>query len=263
MLAVFDIGNTFVGVGVFQGERLQASFRLASDVRRPAEEYAFLLDGLLAQQGVHRADADGVALASVVPPLTERFEQLSERLFGRKPLVIGAGARTGVHVATHNPREVGTDRILNAAAAFHLYGGPLIVLDFGTATAFDVVAADGAYLGTAMAPGLALSAEALFQAASRLHRVDLAPPRGVVGKDSAAALQSGIIFGHAAMVEGMVARIRSETGVASKVIATGELADLVAAETAVVDHVEPHLSLIGLRLMWERNAAAVPSERVP
>ena len=256
MLAVFDIGNAFVGAGVFQDDRLRAAFRLATDVRRPAEEYAFLVSGLLAQEGIQREDVDGVAIASVVPPLTERFEELSQKLFGRKPLVVGAGTRTGVHVATHNPREVGGDRILNAAAAFHLYGGPLIVLDFGTATAFDVVATDGAYLGTAMAPGLALSAEALFQAASRLHRVDLTPPRSVVGKDSASALQSGIILGHTAMVEGMVARIRAETGVASKVIATGELAPLVAAETTVIDHIEPHLSLVGLRLMHERNTSS-------
>ncbi|HVA24885.1 MAG TPA: type III pantothenate kinase, partial [Chloroflexota bacterium] len=223
---------------------------------RPAEEYAFLLSGLLAQEGINREHVDSVALASVVPPLTERFEQLCERLFGRKALVVGAGARTGVHVATHNPREVGTDRILNAAAAFHLFGGPLIVLDFGTATVFDVVGEDGAYLGTAMAPGLAVSAEALFQAASRLHRVDLVRPRSVVGKDSATALQAGIIFGHVAMVEGMVARIRAETGGCSRVIATGELAPLVAAETAIVDHVEPHLSLIGLRLLHELNQDA-------
>jgi type III pantothenate kinase len=256
MLAVFDIGNAYVSAGVFEGDRLRAALRLASDVRRPAEEYAFLLAGLLAQEGIDREAVDGVALASVVPPLTERFEQLCRRLFGREPLVIGAGTRTGVRVATHNPREVGTDRILNAAAAFHLYGGPLIVLDFGTATVFDVVGADGAYLGTAMAPGLAIAAEALFQAASRLHRVDLAKPRCVVGKDSAAALQSGIIFGHAAMVDGMVARIRAETGTPGQVIATGELALLVAAETAIVDHVEPHLSLLGLRLLHELNQEA-------
>lgn len=257
MLAVFDIGNAYVGAGVFEGDRLQTAFRLASDVRRPAEEYAFLLTGLLSQQGIALASVDAVALASVVPPLTERFEELCQSLFGRKPLVVGAGARTGVHVAMHNPREVGADRILNAAAAFHIYGGPLIVLDCsGTATSFDVVGNDGAYLGAATAPGLALSAEALFQAASRLHRVDLVRPHCVVGKDSASALQSGIVFGHVAMVEGMVARIRAETEARGQVIATGELAPLVAGETAVVDHVEPHLSLIGLRLMHDLNREA-------
>ena len=253
MLAVFDIGNAYVSAGVFQGDRLRTAFRLASDVRRPAEEYAFLVSGLLAQEGLSCDQIDGVALASVVPPLTEPFEQLAQRLFHHKPMVVGAGTRTGVHVAMHNPREVGTDRILNAAAAFHIYGGPLVVLDFGTATSFDVVGPDGAYLGAATAPGLALSAEALFQAASRLHRVDLVRPKCVVGKDSAAALQSGIILGHIAMVEGMLARIHAETGAASQVIATGELAGLVAAETTIVDHVEPHLSLIGLRLLYELN----------
>ena len=253
MLAVFDIGNAYVSAGVFQDDRLRAAFKLASDVRRPAEEYAFLLAGLVAQEGLDRAAVEGVAIASVVPPLTERFAQLSQQVFGCRPLIAGAGTRTGVHVAMHNPREVGTDRILNAIAGFHLHGGPLIVIDFGTATSFDVVGSEGAYLGSATAPGLALSAEALFQAASRLHRVDLVRPRCVVGKDSASALQSGIILGHTALVEGMVARIRAETGAASQVVATGELAPLIAAETQVIDHVEPHLSLIGLRLLWDLN----------
>lgn len=256
MLAVFDIGNAYVSAGVFEDDRLRAAFRLASDVRRPAEEYAFLLTGLLGQQGIDPSDVEGVALASVVPPLTEHFEQLAERVFGQKPLVVGAGTRTGVHIAMHNPREVGTDRILNAAAAFHLYGGPAIVIDFGTATSFDVVGQDGAYLGAATAPGLELSAEALFQAASRLHRVDLLRPRCVVGKDSATALQSGIILGHVAMVEGMVARIRAETGELGQVVATGELAPLVAAETKVIQHIQPQLSLIGLRLLYALNQEA-------
>lgn len=261
MLAVFDIGNAQVSCGVFDGERLRTSFRLATDVRRPAEEYALLLDGLLASEGIHREQIDGIAIASVVPPLTEPFQQLSQRLFSCHSLVVGAGARTGVHVAMHNPREVGTDRIVNAAAAFHLYGGPLIVLDFGTATSFDVVGADGAYVGSATAPGLSLSAEALFQAASRLHRVDLARPKTVVGKDSASALQSGVIFGHVAMVEGMVARIRTEIGHDSRVVATGDSAALIAAETAVIERVEPHLSLIGLRLMWELNQEEPATKR--
>src|SRR5438045_2076686 len=138
MLAVFDIGNAQVSAGIYDGDYLRTAFRLASDVRRPAEEYAFLLEGLLAGEHIPREDIDGVAIGSVVPPLTERFEELSQRLFARRALVVGAGTRTGVHVAMHNPREVGTDRILNAAAAFHLYGGPAIVLDLGTATSFDV-----------------------------------------------------------------------------------------------------------------------------
>lgn len=256
MLAVFDIGNAYVSAGVFEGDRLRAAFKLASDVRRPTEEYAFLLSGLLAQEGIPQGSIDGVAIASVVPPLTEPFEALAGRVFNLKPLVVGAGARTGVRVAMHNPREVGTDRILNAAAAFHLYGGPLIVLDFGTGTSFDVVAEDGAYIGSATAPGLALSAEALFQAASRLHRVDLIRPKCAVGKDSASALQSGILFGHVAMVEGLVARIQAETGRPKAIVATGELAPLIAAETSIIDHVEPHLTLTGLRLMYNLNQAA-------
>jgi len=253
MLAAFDIGNAQVTVGVFDGERLATSFHLASDVHRPAEEYALLLGGLLTSEGLDRSAVTGAAIGSVVPPLTERFSDVCARLFGCKAIVAGAGTRTGVHVATHNPREVGTDRILNAAAAFHLYGGPLIVVDFGTATSFDIVGPDGAYLGSATAPGLAVGAEALFAAASGLHRVDLCAPRSVVGKDAATALQAGIVFGHAALVEGMVARIRSETGFGGQVIATGEHAAVGAGHVRCVDHMEPNLTLLGLRLMYDLN----------
>ncbi len=253
MLAAFDLGNTQVTVGVFDGPALRSCFRLASDLGRPSEEYGLLLSGLLAREGIPCEAIDGTAIASVVPPLTERFTELSERLFHQCAVVVGAGTRTGVHVATHNPREVGPDRIVNAAAAFDLYGGPLIVIDFGTATAFDVIGADGSYLGAAIAPGLALSAEALFRHASRLHRVDLQTPRNVVGKDSASALQSGVMLGHVAMVEGMVARIRSEMGHRSTVVATGDLAPAIAERTSVIEHVEPHLALLGLRLMHELN----------
>jgi type III pantothenate kinase len=253
VLAALDIGNSRVSVGIFDGERLCVAFSLTTDVRRTAGEYGLLLGGLLADEGIRRDQVEAVAIASVVPPLTEAFEQVSTRLFGVQALTVGAGTRTGIRVATHNPREVGTDRVVNAVAAHHLYGGPAIVVDCSTATAFDVVGEDGSYLGSALAPGLAVAAEALFQQASRLHRVDLAIPRSVVGKDTTSALQSGLLFGHVALVEGMIARIQREQGWRGTVVATGELASLIAPEVVGIDHLEPNLTLIGLRVLHEMN----------
>lgn len=256
MLAAFDIGNSRVSVGIFERDRLRRAFSLATDVHRTAEEYGLLLAGLLADEGVSRQQVSRVAIASVVPPLTEAFEQLAGRLFGAPVLTVGAGTRTGIRVATQNPREVGTDRVVNAVAAHHLYPGPAIVVDCSTATAFDVVGEDGAYLGGALAPGLAVGAEALFQHASRLHRVDLTLPSSVVGKDTTSALQSGLLFGHVAMIEGMIVRIQREQGWRGTVVATGELAGLVARGAAGIDRFEPHLTLIGLRVLNDLNTAS-------
>jgi type III pantothenate kinase len=218
-----------------------------------------MLAGLLAQDHVDPSGVSGAAIASVVPPLTEAFQHLCQRLFHVRPLTVDAGVRTGIRVATHNPREVGPDRVVNAVAAHHLYGGAAIIVDFGTPTSFDVVAADGAYLGSVIAPGLAVSAEALFQATSRLPRVDLVRPKTVVGKDTASALQSGILLGHVALVEGLLTRIQAEVGEGGQVIATGELAALIARETDAIDRVEPYLTLIGLRHVYELNmGSAVP-----
>lgn len=258
MLATIDIGNTSISVGLFQGQspRATCTFTLAADVHRPADEYVVLLDGLLRQAGIQPGQVRGVAIASVVPPLTETFAHLCARFFKVPPLVVGAGTRTGIRIATANPREVGTDRVVNAVAAFHLVNGPAIVVDFGTPTTFDVIGPDGAYLGAVIAPGLLLSAEALYHRTARLPRVDLVRPPRVVGKDTMSALQSGLLYGHVAMVEGMIQRIRAEIGMQSTTIATGELATLVAREMSAIQHVEPHLSLLGLRLIYEHNRGA-------
>ena len=256
LLVALDIGNTRTTVGLFEGADLRAAYTLASDVRRTADEYAVMLAGLLREDQVDCGRVRGAAIASVVPPLTEAFQHLCQRLFGVRALAVDAGVRTGIKVATHNPREVGPDRVVNAVAAHRLYGGPAIIVDFGTPTSFDVVGTDGAYLGSVIAPGLAVSAEALFQATSRLPRVDLLRPKSVVGRDTAGALQSGILLGHVALVEGMVARIQAEVG-PSQVIATGELAPLVARETAAINRVEPNLTLMGLRFVYELNAASM------
>jgi type III pantothenate kinase len=253
MLATLDVDNTQVTVGVFEGPDLRTSFALATDLRRTEDEYAYALRGLLTERGISCEQIEGTAIASVVPPLTEPFERVTRRLFGQAPLVVGAGTRTGVRIATQNPREVGANRIVNAAGAFHLHGGPAIVVDFGTATSFDVVGGDGAYLGSVIAPGMALAAEALVQQASRLYRVDLITPQRVVGRDTTGALQSGIVLGHAAMVEGMLQRIQAEIEQRCVVVVTGQLASVVLTELSGIDFVEPALSLLGLRLLYELN----------
>jgi type III pantothenate kinase len=253
MLATFDISNTRVTVGFFDGEDLRASFSMVSDPRRTSDEYGLLVSGFLREQGIPSNVVRGAAIASVVPPLTGAFEQLCARLLKVRPIVVGIATRTGIRIATQHPRELGPDRIVNAIAVQRLQGSPAIVVDLDTATAFDVVAADGSYAGAIIAPGLATSAEALFQHASRLQRVELARPRLVIGRDTVSSLQAGVVLGHVALVEGLVARIRAELGQSAPVVATGELAPLIAAETSVIDRVEPWLSLIGLRLFHQLN----------
>lgn len=253
MLATFDISNTRIKAGIFDGADLRATFSLAADVRRTADEYAVLLAGLLREERIARGDIHGAAIASVVPPLTGIFEHVCGRLFRQPPLVVGAGTRAGIRIATQQPRELGADRIVNAIAVQHLHGSPAIVVDFETATAFDIVAADGSYSGTIIAPGLALAAEALFQHTSRLQRFELAKPKAVIGKDTVGALLSGAVLGHVALVEGLIARIQAELDGPAVVVATGELAALVAEQTRCIDRVEPWLAHVGLRLFHELN----------
>jgi len=256
VLATFDISNTRIKAGIFDGAALRATFSLAADVRRTADEYGVLLDGLLREERIQRRDIHGAAIASVVPPLTGVFEHVCTRLFKQPPLVVGVSTRAGIRIATQQPRELGADRIVNAIAVQHLHGSPAIVVDFETATAFDIVAADGAYSGTVIAPGLALAAEALFQHTSRLQRFELTKPKSVIGKDTISALLSGAVLGHVALVEGLIARIRAELGSPVIVVATGELASLVAEQTDCIDRVEPWLAHVGLRLFYELNVGS-------
>jgi type III pantothenate kinase len=255
MLLAIDIGNTDTTLGVFDGEELRATWHMATGVHRMADEYAALLLNLLHQQGLDTTDIKAVALCSVVPPLISTFEELFERYFHISPLVVGVGVKTGVRIRMDNPREVGADRIVNAAAAHHLYGGPVIVTDLGTATTFDTVSKDGDYLGGAIAPGMMTGAEALFTRAAMLPRVELTRPKRAIGTNTIAAMQSGIIFGYVGLIEGIVARIQQELGGKAKVVATGGVAKLLAKETAVIDVVNPDLTLIGLRLIYEMNKA--------
>ena len=255
MLLAVDIGNTNITFGVFEGEQLRATWRVATGVNRMADEYAVLLLNLLHHRGLDKSDIKEVVLCCVVPPLLGTFEELCQRYFHISPLVVGAGIKTGVRIRTDNPREVGADRIANAAAAHHLYRGPIIIVDLGTATTFDTVSREGDFLGTAIAPGIATAAEALFARASALPRVELVRPKQAIGTNTAAAMQSGIVFGYVGLVEGIVARIQQELGGEAKVVATGGYAELIAKETAVINEINPNLTLVGLRLIYLMNKA--------
>ena len=256
VLLAIDIGNTNVTIGVFRDGELAATWRVATDVQRLPDEYGVTLRGLLGAEGISVEAISDAVLASVVPDLVAVFERLCRRFFGIDPLVVGIGTRTGVRILYDNPRDVGSDRIVDVVAALRLYGPPpLIIVDLGTATVFDAVSAGGDYLGGAIAPGMGIAAQALYEKAAKLHRVELARPRSAVGKNTTAAIQSGVVFGYVGLIEGMVARFQRELGGSARVIATGGFAELIAAETDVVDVVDTNLTLSGLRFIYEANRA--------
>ena len=255
VLLAIDIGNTNTVIGVFEEDKLRATWRLSTDAHKQSDEYAVLLLSLLSHDGLALSDITAAILSSVVPQAVPTFEELCERHFGITPLVVGPGIKTGVRICTDNPREVGADRVVNAAAAHRLYGGPLIVIDFGTATTLDAVSKDGDYLGGAIAPGISLAAEALHTRAAQLPRVEVAQPKHAIGRNTVTAIQSGIFFGYLGLIEGIVARIRQELGENARVIATGGLARSLADEAKVIDEVNPDLTLIGLWLIYEMNKA--------
>ncbi len=257
MLLVIDVGNTQTVVGLYNtGERSHELFdhwRLATRVDRTGDELALLLRDLLAARELDlETDVQGVAISSGVPNVTTELRRVCERYLDMDPVVLGAGVRTGMPVLYDNPREVGADRIANAVGAHDLYGGPTIVVDFGTATTFDVISADGEYLGGAIFPGIEISMEALFVRAPALRQVELVEPRSVVGKTTVESVQSGVLYGYSSMVDGMCARIEATLGEPT-VIATGGLAPLIASVAESIEYTEPWLTLHGLRLIWEKN----------
>lgn len=253
MLFAADIGNTNITFGIFDGEKLKATWRIATGVHRMPDEYAILILSLLERQGLKGSQITAAVICSVVPPLVGGFEELFQRYLKITPIVVGAGVKTGVRISMDNPREVGADRIVNAVAAHHLYGGPVIVIDFGTATTFDVVSAEGDYVGGSIAPGIAIATEALFTRTAVLPRVELIHPKRAIGRNTVAAMQSGIVYGYVGLIEGLVARIQKELGDKAKVVATGGFAELLAEETSVIEVVNPDITLIGLRLIYEMN----------
>lgn len=254
VLLCLDIGNTHVVIGGYRGTELAYHWRVQTDHDRTADEYAVLLLSLLDVAGLAPDEVSDVALCSVVPPLTATFVEIAKTYLGRTPLVVSADVDTGVKVRVDNPHEVGADRIANTAAVAHRYGGPACVVDFGTATTFDIVSREGDFLGGAIAPGLGIAADALVRRTAKLPRVALEPPPSPIGRNTVHAMQSGIIWGYVGLVEGLVARFRTELGPEMKVIATGGLARAMARLTPVIQHVDPWLTLEGIRLIYERNA---------
>jgi type III pantothenate kinase len=254
MLLAIDIGNTTIALGVFEGKVLVKEWRARSEREKTADEYGILLLDLLRLSGLEPSAVDGVVVSSVVPPLTPAFQDLSQRLFGRKALVVGPGLKTGMPILYENPGEVGADRIVASIAAYEKYGGPCIVVDFGTATTFDSVTAKGEYLGGAIAPGIRISAEALYLRTAKLPRIEVVKPKRVIGKTTVASMQSGIYFGYVGLVNHLIAEISRELGGPAVIVVTGGFGGALGPEIRGDHHFEPHLVLEGLRIIYDRNA---------
>lgn len=253
MLLAIDIGNTNITLGLYEGETLGPRWRLATDHRSMPDEYGLLLVGMFNHAGIPLDELQGICLASVVPPLTGKVVEACRTYLQQDPLVVDAGVKTGVRILYEDPKAVGADRIVDAAAVQHLYGGPACLVDFGTGTTFDAITAQGEYLGGAIAPGIGIAADALFSAGAKLMRVDIQRPPGAIGRNTTHALQSGLLFGYVGLVEGLVARFGEELGPDMKVIGTGGLAEIVARETKVIQILAPWLTLDGLRIIWGLN----------
>ncbi len=254
MLLAIDIGNTTIKLGVFDGQTLVYSLRLATDQRRLADDYATSLRSILRLHSIDPTAITAAAMCSVVPPLTTVFRGLIDDEFHCAPLVVSAEVKTGTRIGYENPAQLGADRIVDAAAAYHLYGGPAIVVDFGTAAQFEAVTRDGEHQGGAILPGLRVAAEALFTGSSQLRRVELARPPSPIGRNVTASIQAGLVYGYASLVEGMVKRFREEIGQDAKAVATGGGAGIIATEAKVFHAVNPDLTLHGLRIIHALNA---------
>lgn len=253
MILVMDTGNTNIVLGVYENEQLKYHWRMETYRQKTEDEYAMQVKSLFTHVGLTFEEITGIIISSVVPPVMFPLEQMCRKYFNLKPLIVGPGVKTGLNIKYENPREVGADRIVNAVAAIHEYGSPLVIVDFGTATTYCYVSENGEYMGGAIAPGIGISMEALFDRASKLPRVELARPEHVVGKNTVAAMQSGIVYGYVGQVEGVVSRMKEQSKRQPTVIATGGLADLIASETDVIDVVDNFLTLKGLHLIYERN----------
>ncbi len=258
MLLVVDIGNTNIVWGVYDDRTLAAHWRLSTDVKKTSDEYGILFSNLLTGAGIPSPRLSGAIISSVVPALTGTIEDMLEQYFHQHPLVVTSDTDTGLTLRYDNPKEIGSDRLVNAAAAYHKYRRDLIVVDFGTATTFCAITADGHYLGGVIAPGLVISAEALFARAAKLAKVELIRPKTVIGTDTAGSIQAGLLFGYAGLVDTVVRRMEQELGCSVYVIGTGGLSSILAAETTSIQKIEPLLTLEGLELLYRRAQGAPP-----
>jgi type III pantothenate kinase len=253
MLLTVDIGNSNIVLGVFQKKRLMGEWRISSQPHKTVDEYAIIMEDLFLLKKILPGEINGVILSSVVPPLTPIFKEIAIKYFLSKPMVVTHQLNLGLTFQYENPGEIGADRIVNAVAGYQIYGGPLIIVDFGTATTFCSISKKGGYRGGVIAPGLNISAEALFQRAAKLPRIELIRPEKVIGKDTITSMRSGIIYGYAGLVEKVIERIKAETAEKPRVIATGGLAGLIAPETSSIDKIHPHLTLEGLKIIYDLN----------
>ncbi len=254
MLLVIDIGNTNITFGVFRGDELLGTFRMMTKQPRTSDEYGVMLRELVERQGISGTDVDAAIVASVVPDIMHSFNSAMIKYFGIRPMIVSAGIKTGIRIVTENPKQVGADRIVDAVAAYTLHGGPVIVIDFGTATTYDVVGADGTFEAAVIAPGIRTSAQAMWGQAAMLPAVEIKKPASVLGKETISSMQAGIVFGQIGQTEYIVERIRRESGYYdAKVIASGGLGKIIASETEVIDVYDPQLTLKGLRIIYEKN----------
>jgi type III pantothenate kinase len=255
MVLTMDVGNTNIKTAVFDGAEMRAYWRIATNRNMSSDEYGILLANLFSYNHLDMKDVTGVCMSSVVPPINITIEHMCRNYFGVDPMIVGPGIKTGINIKYENPRELGSDRIANAVAAYELYGGPCIFIDFGTATSFGVVSNRGEFLGGAICPGIKLAAEALFEKTSKLPRFELIKPEAAIGRNTVTNMQSGIIFGYAGQVNYLIAKMKDELGARhAKVIATGGLAVLISDETKAIDVLDGLLTLKGLRLIYEKNA---------
>jgi type III pantothenate kinase len=254
MILVLDVGNTNITLGVYKGEKQLVHWRIATIRDRTEDEMGILIKNLFADRGLNPAEIEGIAISSVVPPLMFALERMAVKYFGHKPIIVGPGVKTGLNIKYENPREVGADRIVNAVAALEKYGAPLIIVDFGTATTFCVINEKGDYMGGVVAPGIGISTEALYNKAAKLPRIEIARPASVVGRNTVTSMQSGVLYGFTGQVDGIVSRIKKEfNNLPFKVVATGGLSGLIAAESYEIEIKDDELTLDGLRIIWDLN----------